>query len=72
MKSKPFGDVVVDITSSDTGEFVVSPAQLTFTPANWNVDQTITVTGIPDDIIDGNQDLQLVTTVNQGLTFDAV
>jgi hypothetical protein len=37
--------VTIALTSSDTTEGTVSPASLTFTPGNWNVAQTVTVTG---------------------------
>ena len=30
------------------------PASLTFTPANWNVAQTVTVTGVDDAVDDGD------------------
>jgi large repetitive protein len=71
LKSKPTGDVVVDLASEDTGEFVVSPAQMTFTTTNWNVDQTVTVTGVIDGIIDGNITTNLRSSINTGLTYDA-
>ena len=51
----PSSNVVIDVASNDTGEATVSPAQLTFTASNWDTPQTITVTGINDDVDDGNQ-----------------
>ena len=54
-------DVILNVTSGDTGEVTVSPAKLTFTRANWNAAQTVTVTGVNDDIVDGNVDDTLVT-----------
>ena len=42
------GDVVLNVTSGDTGEATVSPSTLTFTAANWNQPQTVTVTGVDD------------------------
>ena len=51
----PTSDVVVSVTSSDTGEATVSPAQLTFTSANWSTTQTVTVTGVDDATADANQ-----------------
>ena len=47
-------DVILNVTSADTGEVTVSPAKLTFTRANWNAAQTVTVTGVNDDIVDGS------------------
>jgi hypothetical protein len=46
--------VTIAISSSDTTEGSVSPASLTFTAANWNTPQTVTVTGVDDTIYDGN------------------
>jgi hypothetical protein len=61
LNSQPTADVVVGVTSSDTGEGTVAPASLTFTAMNWNAPQTVTVTGINDDVADGNQSYTLVT-----------
>ena len=47
--SKPTADVVIDVSSGDTGEGTVSPLQLRFTPMNWNQTQTVTVTGVNED-----------------------
>ncbi len=43
------------IQSLDTGEATVSPSSLTFTASNWDVPQTVTVTGVDDAIADGMQ-----------------
>lgn len=45
----PREDVVVDLTTSQPTKLSVAPAQLRFTPANWNVDQVATLTGLDDD-----------------------
>ena len=52
-------DVTVAVSSSDTGEATVSPATLTFTEANWNTAQTVTVTGVNDTDIDGHQEYEI-------------
>ena len=39
----------------------VSTAVVTFTPANWNAPQTVTVTGVDDHVADGNQPYTIVT-----------
>ena len=54
LNSEPTADVIVPLASSDTTEGVVSPTSLTFTAANWNVPQTVTVTGVDDFVVDGN------------------
>ena len=48
LMSEPTGNVVVTVTSSDTNIATVSPASLTFTPTNYDKEQTITVTGVDD------------------------
>ena len=53
--AQPTSDVVVSVASADTGEATVSPAQLTFTNANWSTTQTVSVTGVDDAVGDGNQ-----------------
>jgi hypothetical protein len=54
LKSEPVSDVVIPVTSSDLTEGTVSAASLTFTAADWNVPQTITVTGVNDQVDDGD------------------
>jgi len=49
----PAGDVTIPVSSSDTTEGVTDVSSLVFTPANWDVPQTVTVTGQDDAIADG-------------------
>jgi hypothetical protein len=53
--TQPLANVTVTISSSDTTEGTVDKSSLTFTPLNWNVPQTVTVTGVDDNIVDGEQ-----------------
>ena len=53
--SQPSPDAVLSIVSDDTGEVPVSPATLTFTSSNWETAQTVTLTGVDDTDIDGDQ-----------------
>jgi len=57
LTSEPTDDVSIQVTSSNTSEGTVSPATLTFTTLNYRAPQTVTVTGVNDDvvIVDGNQ-----------------
>ncbi|MBK8173117.1 MAG: hypothetical protein IPK60_22670 [Sandaracinaceae bacterium] len=57
----PSANVVVGISSSDTGEATVTPASLTFTTANWNTPKTVTITGVADGIVDGTQSVTVIT-----------
>ena len=53
LSSQPIADVVVTVSSGDTTEGTVAPASVTFTRANWNTPQTVTVTGVNDVVVDG-------------------
>ena len=57
LNTQPTADVTIALSSSDTTEGTVSPASLTFTTANWNVAQTVTVTGVDDAVDDGDDRL---------------
>ena len=59
--TEPTADVVIGLSSDDEGEGTVLPVSLTFTSENWNAPQTVTVTGVDDDIVDGNQAYNIVT-----------
>ncbi len=48
LTSKPTDDVQITLTAP--GMVTLSPTSLTFTPSNWNVAQTVTVTSVNDDI----------------------
>jgi hypothetical protein len=66
----PTDDVTIDLSSSDTNEGTVSPSTLTFTPANWDVPQLVTVTGVDDNSLDGNQAYTIVTSA--AASMDAI
>jgi hypothetical protein len=61
LTTAPTGDVTLGLSSSDLTEGTVSPASLTFTSGNWNVPQTVTVTGVGDSVVDGNVTYTIVT-----------
>ena len=61
LDSEPTADVTIGLLSSDPTEGTASPASLTFTAANWNAPQTVTVTGVNDDIDDGNVEYSIVS-----------
>lgn len=54
LKTKPSKNVDISISSSDSTEGKAGPTKITFTPTNWYVDKTITVTPIDDVIDDGD------------------
>ncbi|WP_094583979.1 Calx-beta domain-containing protein [Synechococcus sp. BO 8801] len=61
LDSQPTANVTVGIASSDATEGSTNVSSLTFTPANWNVAQTVIVTGADDNIIDGTVAYSIVT-----------
>ncbi|MBT95647.1 MAG: hypothetical protein CL431_06755, partial [Acidimicrobiaceae bacterium] len=67
LDAQPISDVVISVTSLDTGEVTVSPATLTFTSGNWDSSQTVTVTGVDDSLIDGSQ----TTTVTMAVVDES-
>jgi hypothetical protein len=61
LNSQPTADVTVGLTSDNTAEGTVSPTSVTFTSANWNTPQTVTATGVDDNLVDGNKTYNIVT-----------
>ena len=70
LNTAPTSDVVLDIGSSDTGEVTVNPSQLTFTTANWNSTQLITVNGVDDSEVDGDINVTITVAVNDASSDD--
>ncbi len=62
--SQPTADVTIPVQSSDTSEGTVDKSSLTFTNANWDTDQIVTVTGVDDPLDDGD----IYYTIRLGLT----
>ena len=61
LDSPPTANVTIGLSSNDTSEGTVSPASLTFTPANWSIAQTVKVTGVDDLVDDGDVGYTIVT-----------
>ncbi|RXF55119.1 hypothetical protein EG867_16670, partial [Enterococcus faecalis] len=61
--------MVVDLVSNNTAVATINIAQLTFTTANYNVPQTITVTGVDNNTVpDASTTISLA--VNDALSYD--
>jgi len=60
LASQPSAPVIVSVSSSNGREGFTTPASLSFTAANWNVDQTVIVAGKPDCMRDGNSNYQVL------------
>jgi hypothetical protein len=54
LDSQPMANVTIPLASSNPAEGSVSADNLIFTPDNWNVPQTVTVTGVADAVADGD------------------
>jgi hypothetical protein len=64
LTTQPTAPVTVALASSDASEGTVSPPQMIFTSADWSTPQVATVTGVDDDVDDGNIAYTIVTTVS--------
>jgi len=54
LHTQPTADVTIGLTSSLPTEGSLGVTDVTFTAANWNTPQFVTVTGVDDAIADGN------------------
>ena len=55
LTSKPTAEVTIPVSSSNENEGTLWMYSLTFTPANYAAPQTVTIAGVDDEIVDGNQ-----------------
>lgn len=60
LTSQPTSTVSVALSSSDTGEGTVS-SPVSIPPGSWNTGVPVTVTGVDDAVVDGNQNYSIVT-----------
>ena len=73
--SAPEGDVTVPLRSSDPGEGTVSTSSLTFTTGSWSTAQTVVVTGVDDEVDDGDESYRIETrdpSSPDDATYDAL
>jgi hypothetical protein len=61
LDTRPTADVTIAVSSSDATEGSVSVDQITFTPADWDQPQTVTVTGLSDAVSDDATDYTVLT-----------
>ncbi|MGZ0166586.1 MAG: hypothetical protein ACKVII_21895, partial [Planctomycetales bacterium] len=67
---EPLSDVVINVSSNDTGEATVDKTTLTFTTSNWDTPQTVTVTGSDDITVDGSQSVAITLSIDEAGTDD--
>jgi hypothetical protein len=70
LDAQPSADVVFTITSNDTSEGTPDMSTLTFTSANWDTPQTITITGVDDILIDGDIPYVVQVAIDTTNTLD--
>ncbi|WP_251955889.1 DUF4347 domain-containing protein [Nostoc commune] len=61
LTSQPTANVTLNLSSSNVNEGTVPVSSITFTAANWNTPQVITVTGVNDGIADDNIAYKIIT-----------
>jgi len=74
LNSKPTDDVVVTITSSDgqTLSDGYNPLTVTFTPSNWNVEESIIVSAVHDYVANGSRESYFTyDAASSDLVYDA-
>ena len=62
LNAEPKSGVIVTIKSDHDDRLSISSSSLTFTPSDWNTDQTVTFTAIDDHIANGDLDFSI--TIN--------
>ncbi|MCG8335210.1 MAG: hypothetical protein MJE63_11870 [Proteobacteria bacterium] len=60
LTSKPSAKVTIGLNSNDQSEGTISIRSLSFTPKNWNQPQRVTVSGVNDQLVDGEQNYAIV------------
>jgi len=54
LDSQPTADVTIGLSSTNVDEGTVSNANLTFTAVDWNTPHLVTVSGVDDQVVDGD------------------
>jgi hypothetical protein len=66
LDSEPTAEVTISISSGDEGKAMVEPTSLTFTASDWDKPQTVTITGVNDDVDDGDQTVTISHSASGG------
>jgi len=61
LRVQPTADVIVNVTV--TNQVTISPSTLTFTPQNWDVPQTVTVSAFDDLVAEGTHSVLITHSV---------
>ncbi len=60
LDTEPLANVRIAVSSSDITEGTVNKSSLVFTDSNWSTAQTVTVTGVDDNLVDGDRPYNIV------------
>ena len=66
LNAKPKSGVIVTIKSDHDDRLSISSSSLTFTPSNWNTNQTVTFTAVDDHIANGDLDFSITINSSSG------
>jgi hypothetical protein len=66
LSTLPTANVTVTIAADASGQCTFAPTTLTFTTANWNVAQTVTMTAVNDVIVEGTHSCTTGAIVGNG------
>ena len=66
LTGRPQNDVILTIASADENEVTAAATALTFTNANWDAPQTVTITSVDDTLIDGTTETNVTVSVAAG------
>ena len=59
LTSQPSANLQISVSSSNATQGTVTPSLLVFTTSNWNIYKTVTVTGVNNNLIEGNRDYSI-------------
>ena len=66
LSSQPISNVILSVRSSNPAEASVDQSTLTFTPANWNINQRVLISGVDDTSVDGDQSYTIIVSPSAG------
>jgi hypothetical protein len=61
LNSQPTSAVMIPLSVSDDTEAALSVTSVTFTPGNWSTVKQVSVSGVDDNVKDGNQQTKVLT-----------
>ncbi len=64
LNTAPTATVTFAITSDNTSQITVSPSSISFGSGNYSTSQTITLTGVNDDVDDGNANVSILNAIS--------